>query len=81
MASNMSTKMEKNLFIGVILQLFLENDHIFAIRHFRHPDRMHHASEVFKIKNILDILSKNKTMNACLVLINTCPEPKAADVS
>ena len=41
---------------------------MFAIGQSRHPDKMRHASELFKIKNIYT--QQSKTMNACLVIIN-----------
>ena len=42
--------------------------------------RMYHASELFIIKDVLDIYTQQKQNNECM-LSTTCLESKAADVS
>ena len=80
MASKMAT-MTKILFIGDILQFFSKKKKSpFCYCAFSTSLRMYHASELFIIKDVLDIHTQQKQSNECM-LSTTCLESEAADVS
>ena len=64
----------------IFCSFFLNNYNIFASMRFQTSLRMYHASELFIIKDVLDIYTQQKQNNECM-LSTTCLESKAADVS
>ena len=79
MASKITAKMENSIYWWYFAVFFLKKSSHFYYFAFSTSLRMYHASELFIIKDVLDIYTLNKK-NKCM-LCTTCHEWKAADAS